>query len=232
MIESSKQGLRAKAAEARAATVTGGAIVLTGAYIAAQMLSDIGSLKIADVGGWAVDAGTFVYPITFTIRDMIHKRLGKKAARTTILLAAAVNVIMAAYFWLICLLPADASWAAWEGASVTMNDAFSRVLAPAWTIVVASILAEVVSELIDTEVYHLWMTKVTKRFQWVRVLVSNAAAVPVDSLIFAWLAFGLGFGLPAAEVWQIFWFNVIVKGLVTLASLPFIYLVKDGPTQG
>ncbi len=231
MIESPKRGLRAKAAEARAATVTSGAIALTGAYIAAQMLSDIGSLKIADVGGWAVDAGTFVYPITFTIRDMIHKRLGKKAARATVLLAAAVNVVMAAYLWLICLLPADASWAAWEGTSVTMNDAFSRVLAPAWTIVVASILAEVVSELIDTEVYHLWMTKVTTRFQWVRVLVSNAAAVPVDSLIFAWLAFGLGFGLPAAEVWQIFWFNVIVKGVVTLLSLPFIYLVKDGSRQ-
>jgi queuosine precursor transporter len=60
-----------------------------------------------------------------------------------------------------------------------------------------------------------------------RVLVSNAVSVPIDSLIFSWLAFGLGFGMPAAEVWQIFWFNVIVKGIVTMASLPAIYLVKD-----
>jgi len=209
--------------------MAGGAIVLVGSYIAAQMVSDIGSLKIASIAGWAVDAGTFVYPVTFTIRDMIHKRLGKKAARTTILLAAGVNLLMAAYFWLISLLPPDASWAVWEGASVTMNEAFTRVLSPAWTIVIASILAEVASELIDTEVYHLWTTRVTKRFQWMRVLVSNAASVPVDSLIFSWLAFGIGFGMPAAEVWQIFWFNVIVKGLVTLASLPAIYLVKENP---
>jgi hypothetical protein len=210
-------------------SVAGGAIVLTGAYVAAQMLSDIGSLKIASIAGWAVDAGTFVYPITFTIRDMIHKRLGKKAARTSILLAAGVNLVMALYFWLVSILPPDASWAIWEGATVTMNEAFSRVLSPAWTIVVASILAEVVSELIDTEVYHLWTTKVTTRFQWMRVLVSNAASVPVDSLIFSWLAFGIGFGMPASEVWQIFWFNVIVKGLVTVASLPAIYLVKEAP---
>jgi len=209
--------------------IAGSAIVLTGAYIAAQMLSDIGSLKIANVGGWAVDAGTFVYPVTFTIRDMIHKRLGKKAARTTILLAAGVNLLMAAYFWFVSVLPADASWAVWEGASVSMNEAFARVLAPAWTIVVASILAEVVSELVDTEVYHLWTTKVTTRYQWMRVLVSNAAAVPLDSLVFSWLAFGIGFGMPAAEVWQIFWFNVVVKGIVTLVSLPAIYLVKDTP---
>ena len=37
----------------------------------------------------------------------------------------------------------------------------------------ASIVAEVVSELVDTEVYHWWVTKVTTRHQWARVLVSN-----------------------------------------------------------
>jgi len=210
-------------------SIAGSAIVLAGVYISAQMLSDIGSLKIASLAGWAVDAGTFLYPITFTIRDMIHKRLGKKAARMTIMLAAVINMAMAGYFWLISLLPPDVSWAIWEGAGVTMDDAFTRVLAPAWTIVIASILAEVVSELIDTEVYHLWTSRVTTRFQWLRVLVSNAASIPADSFIFTWLAFGLGFRMPANEVWQIFWFNVVIKGIVTMASLPAIYLVKEKP---
>ncbi|GAB1458075.1 hypothetical protein MASR2M48_33830 [Spirochaetota bacterium] len=58
---------------------------------------------------------------------------------------------------------------------------------------------------------------------------STAASVPLDSLVFSWLAFGLGFGMPAAEVWQIFWFNVVLKGIVTLVSLPAIYLVREGP---
>ncbi|MBN1519027.1 MAG: queuosine precursor transporter [Spirochaetales bacterium] len=206
--------------------LVGGAIVLAGGYIAAQMLSDIGSLKIARVLGMAVDAGTFVYPITFTLRDLIHKRLGKKAARLTIFLAAGVNVLMALYFWLVGLLPPDASWALWEGANVSMNDAFQRVLSPAWTIVLASIAAEILSELADTEVYHLWTLKVTRKYQWSRVLVSNLVSVPLDSLVFSWLAFGLGFGMPAAEVWEIFWFNVAVKGAVTLLSLPAIYLTR------
>lgn len=211
-----------------AAKAMTGVIVLAGCYIAAQMLSDISSLKIASVFGWAIDGGTFIYPITFTLRDLIHKRLGKKAARATIFLAAGINVLMAAYFWLVSALPADSAWSAWEGANVTMNDAFARILSPAWTIVLASIVAEVASELIDTEVYHLWTSRVTARFQWTRVLVSNAASVPVDSLVFCWLAFGLGFGMPASEVWEIFWLNVAVKMIVTLASLPAIYLARDG----
>ncbi|HOX91281.1 MAG TPA: queuosine precursor transporter [Spirochaetales bacterium] len=204
------------------------ALLLASCYIAAQMLSDIGSLKIASLFGWAVDGGTFIYPITFTLRDLIHKRLGKKAARQVIFLAAGINLFMATYFWLVGLVPADTAWNQWDGARVGMNDAFVRLLSPAWTIVLASIAAEVLSELIDTEVYQLWTTRVTARFQWSRVLVSNAASIPVDSLVFCWLAFGWGLGLPASAVWEIFWLNVILKFAVTLVSLPAIYLTRAG----
>jgi len=53
-------------------------------------------------------------------------------------------------------------------------------------------------------------------------------------LIFAFGAFGALPGLenhfltlPWAVVWQIFTFNLIVKYLVTLLSLPMIYLAPD-----
>jgi uncharacterized PurR-regulated membrane protein YhhQ (DUF165 family) len=60
-----------------------------------------------------------------------------------------------------------------------------------------------------------------------RVLSSNALSIPVDSLIFCWGAFG--FLLPHNVVWSIFYANVIVKGAVTIVSLPAIYLVKAQP---
>ena len=34
-------------------------------------------------------------------------------------------------------------------------------------------------------------------------------------------------GPPVGTVWSIFWANVLVKGLVTLVSLPGIYLVPE-----
>ncbi len=102
---------------------------------------------------------------------------------------------------------------------------FATIFGPVWRIVFASIVAEVVSELIDTEVYHFWVTRITRKYQWARVLTSNAVAIPVDSLIFCWGAFGLA--LPSSVVWSIFWANVIMKGAVTLVSLPGIYLVKE-----
>ena len=193
------------------------AIVVISVYIAAQILSDIGSLKIAWVAGFSVDAGTFIYPVTFTIRDLVHKQLGKTAARTVIILAAAINLLMVAFFQFAAWLPQDPSWG--RGAE------FGAILGPVWRIVIASIIAEVISELIDTEAYHLWVTRITQKYQWARVLFSNAVSIPIDSLIFCWGAFG--FALPALVVWSIFFANVIIKGLVTIVSLPAIYLVKE-----
>ena len=53
------------------------AIIVVSSYIGAQMLADIASLKIGVVAGLAVDMGTFIYPITFTLRDVAHKILGQ-----------------------------------------------------------------------------------------------------------------------------------------------------------
>jgi uncharacterized integral membrane protein (TIGR00697 family) len=201
-----------------AITLTRAGVIAVSAYIAAQMVSDIGSLKIAYVAGFSIDGGTFIYPFTFTLRDIVHKLLGRRAARTLVIAAAVINLLMALFFAFVARLPADPSW--------HLQEAFAAVLSPVWRIVVASIVAEVVSELLDTEVYHLWVTRITRRYQWARVLVSNSLSVPVDSLIFVWSAFG-GV-LPVAVVWSIFWANVLVKGVTTLISLPGIYLVKEG----
>lgn len=196
-------------------------VVVVACYIAAQMLADIGSLRIIVVGGWAVDAGTLVYPFTFTLRDLIHKMAGKSIARTVIFAAAGINIAMAGLFWLIARLPADPV----TGPQLE----FGEVLAPVWRIVFASILAEVIANLIDTEVYQAWVDRYATRYQWGRVLVSNAVAIPVDSAIFVLVAFG-GV-LAGATVWEIFWVNVLFKMLVTLISIPWIYLVRPTPLR-
>jgi uncharacterized integral membrane protein (TIGR00697 family) len=197
--------------------VTTASLLVVSAYVAAQMLADVTSLKIALIGTFSIDGGTFIYPFTFTLRDLVHKTLGKRAARILIVTAAVINLLMAALFAFVIWLPADPEWG--------LQAEFAAILGPVWRIVLASIAAEVVSEMLDTETYHLWVTRVTVHYQWARVLVSNTFSIPLDSVIFCWLAFG-GV-LPAPVVWSIFWSNVLVKGIVTLVSLPGIYLVPE-----
>ena len=191
------------------------AILVIAAYIAAQMLADVSSLKIVLFLGLSMDAGTFIYPLTFTLRDLVHKTLGIAAARTLIFAAAGINLLMAGLFSFVAKLPADPS--------VGPQTEFAAVLSPVWRIVIASILAEVIAELIDTEMYRLWEKKFVERLQWGRVLFSNAVSVPIDSVVFSLIAF---YGvMPNSVVVGIIVSNILIKGATTLISIPMIYAV-------
>ena len=206
-------------AQAAAVTMSTAAVVAIAAYTGAQLLSNIASLKIGIVFGLAVDMGTFIYPITFTLRDVAHKTIGKRSTQTLIIASAVVNLFTALYLWWVANVPGDPAW----GLNTEWNAVFNASLLG--RIVVASIVAMVVSELVDTEVYHWFVTKITHRYQWARVLVSNSVSVPVDNVIFTLGAFaGV---LPWDVIWQIFLFNLILKYAVSVVSMPLIYVTRD-----
>lgn len=207
--------------------VPAAAIWVIAAYIGAQMVADITSVKIGQVAGLAVDMGTFIYPITFTLRDLVHKVLGKRSAQRLIIAAAVVNLLMVLYTWWASTVPADPQ----SDPDGVFGTAYGLVFGPLWRITAASIVAEVISELADTEAYHWFVTRVSRGYQWARVLVSNGVSVPLDNLIFAVGAFGPVLGLsgsvPWPVVWEIFLFNLLVKFGLTVLSLPLIYLVPS-----
>lgn len=190
--------------------------VLAGAYVAAQMMADIASLRIVEVFGLSVDGGTLIYPFTFTIRDLVHKVAGVRVARTLIFTAAGINVVMALLFRIVSVLPADIA--------VGAQEEFGLVLSPVIRIVIASIVAEVIAELIDTDIYVRWVRRFGERHQWGRVLASNSVAIPIDSVLFSLIAFaGV---LPVDAVRDIIVANILIKGLVTFVSVPWIYAVR------
>ena len=118
-------------------------MVAVGAYVGAQVIANVTSVKIGSTFDRAVDMGTFVYPITFTLRDVVHKTLGKRLARTVVLTAAGVNLFLAAYLqWVVGVRP---------DTSFTMDDEFgpSGRWAHRRRLVVAKVTASC-----RTEVYH------------------------------------------------------------------------------
>lgn len=192
-------------------------ILIICSYIACQMISNISSVKIANVLSLAVDGGTFLYPLAFTIRDMAHKTIGKKNTQKLIIVSAIINIFTPIYFYIISQIPADKSW--------EFDEAFKMTLSPVIRISIASIIASTLSEFIDTEIYHFFVSKITKKYQWLRVLISNAFSIPVDNFLFVAIAFFKV--LPINALIGIFIFNFFVKYAVTIISVPMIYLVKE-----
>lgn len=192
------------------------AIVIIAIYAATQLLADMASLKIGVVFGLAVDMGTFIYPVTFTLRDLAHKVLGRHNARVLIVASALINLAAVCYLIAAAAAPSDEGWG--------LGAAYAAIFTPVWRIVLSSIIAQIVSQLVNTEVYHWFVTRVTRRYQWLRVLTSNSVSIPLDNLIFVVGAFG--WAMPWSTVWDIFLFNLIVKYVVMCVSIPLIYATR------
>jgi uncharacterized PurR-regulated membrane protein YhhQ (DUF165 family) len=161
-------------------------VFITVAYVVIVAVSNLLVDKFIDLGAFGLlSAGTITFGITFTIRDLAHQAsvragLGRRPIFLMIGIAALVNVAVA----LVTNTP-------------------PRFL-------VASFLAILISEGIDTEIYHRLRTR-----SWLmRVLSSNAVSVPLDSSIFTIVAFFGVAGYDAITMLQIVQADLIFKFLV------------------
>jgi len=201
-------------------------IALTGAFILTLSLADLAATKFVLVAGVTAPGGVFLFSIIFVVRDMLHKVAGQAYVRRTIMVAAVLNLFVAAYFYFIAQLPAPDFF--------ELGEPWDAIFALAPAIVLASITAAVISQLLNTHVYQrLWDAG---RPQWARVVGSNLVSLPVDSVLFSALAFVIlppAFGAdPIAisdAVVRVASGQTLIKLIIVLAMTPLVYLVPDRP---
>ena len=192
-------------------------IAAAAGYISLIIFSNLGSLRILNIAGLSVDGGALLYPFTFTMRDLLHKKTGAQITRFTIWLAAGINILLFAFVWMVGALPADPT--------VGAQAEYSLVLAPGLRLVAASVVAMTIAELIDTVVYSAVRRKYGTRKQWLRVILSNTISVPIDTAVFLLIAYT---GLYDFSVLVgMFLSNLIIKYVVSLLSFGCVYLVKE-----
>lgn len=192
-------------------------IAVCSSYIIAGMLANICSLRIISLFGLSMDAGTLLYPFTFTLRDLIHKQGGKQLAYFIIGLGVIFNIAMFSIFRLVATLPADMS--------VGEQLEFGILLNPTIRLVIASVVSMLIAELADTQIYSLIVSKLKQKFQWTRVLFSNGVSVPIDTFAFCFIAFYRT--MDTAIVLSIVASNIILKYIITVVSLPLIYTMHE-----
>ncbi len=190
------------------------ALLSSSLYVSFQIFANVLSTKVAllPILNLAVDGGTIIYPFTFTLRDFVHKTWGKARSRQVIFIAAFLNLIMFGLFWLIGKMLPDPSW--------ELQEAYEKILLPVGRIVIASIIAQIVSELVDTEIFSYIYKKIGDVSA---VLFSNFAGLLIDSVLFGLIAFL--FALPFGIVLQIIISNIIIKLIISAISVPATKLV-------
>jgi len=173
-------------------------------------------VEIFGVKFFELSVGILPYPITFLITDLISEIYGKKRANQMV----AAGIFASIFSLLIVLVANTVPATSW---SPVNNDLFSTVFGNTAIAVAASMLAYLLAQFIDIQIYHFWKNLTKGKHLWLRNNFSTFLSQFVDTCtillllcsfnIIAWDKF---YGLLVA--------GFLFKILIAIIDTPFLYL--------
>jgi hypothetical protein len=159
---------------------------LVALYITCLALAEIMSMKtipLFKVFNYQlnVSVGIFVFPILFAINDVITEVKGKERAKQLVFSSLIMVAIIMAYSIFVTWLP--------ESARFNDGEAYNLIFSRAARISFASLVAFLVSGLLDVAIFHRIKVKTKGKMLWLRSNASNFISQLVDTFIFISIAF-------------------------------------------
>lgn len=194
---------------------TGKLILLTGLFVTALIAANIIAAKLFVLGSAVLTVGVITYPITFLLTDTISEVWGKKRATQVVWMGFLANIFMLGVLYIARILPPAPFW--------PHQEAFDLILGEVPRIVIASLVAYIVSQTHDVWSFHFWRHKTGGKHLWLRNNVSTMTSQLIDSVIFVTVAF---YGsMPNDALVTMIITQYMVKLVIAVLDTPFCYML-------
>ncbi len=167
----------------------------------------------------AMTLGVIPFPATFIITDLLNEYYGRKSVRFTTLLGMTVLVGIYLMIFAVRGIPAN-------DISAVSDEAFRAVFFNSQAIIIGSIVAYLIGQLIDIQVFHRLRNWTGGRHIWLRATGSTIISQLIDSFVVIYLGLGLLAENPISftDATDIARNNFLFKMLIAIAITPLIYL--------
>ena len=182
-------------------------------------------------GSLSFTAGTLLWPFVFILTDTINEFFGKRGVRFISWLAVAL-IVYGFLFAFAAIALAPAGW--WVGAAQAQGvpdyqKAVAAIFGQGMWIIVGSLVAFLLGQLIDVRVFHRIRRATGERHAWLRATGSTAVSQLVDSFVVLYIAFVLGpQHWPTSLFLAVATLNYAYKMLAAVALIPLLYLARVG----
>jgi len=201
--------------------------ILGGFFLTNALLGEVTGGKLFAVPGWdlgwfrspmvILPIGIIPWPVVFITTDLVNEYFGKAGVRRLTLLAAGMIAYAFAILFLTIPIPA------WERSPVSAAD-YRSVFGQSMWIIVGSLTAFLISQLVDVVVFHFFKKRTGGRLLWLRATGSTAVSQMVDTFIVQFIAFYIPGRLTMDELAHVAAGSYGYKLLIAIAITPIIYL--------
>ncbi|MHC9084557.1 queuosine precursor transporter [Luteimonas sp. RIT-PG2_3] len=182
-------------------------------------------------GSLSFTAGTLLWPIVFVFTDVINEFFGRRGVRMISWIAVGL-ILYGFVFAFAAIALAPASWWVTAAQAQGVPDyqaAFAAIFGQGLWTIAGSVVAFLIGQLIDVQVFHKIRQATGERWVWMRATGSTAVSQLIDSFVVIWIAFVLGpQQWPTSLFLAVSSVNYAYKMLAAIALIPLIYLVRHG----
>ena len=193
-------------------------VILAGIFITNAVVAELIGGKLIQLGPYVMSVGILPWPIVFITTDLINEYFGEKGVKKLSLITASLIAYCFVLLYFALKIPAV------KGANLVSDDQFNGVFGQSMWIIVGSISAFMVSQLIDVTVFHFFKNKTGNKMIWLRSTGSTVISQLFDSFIVLGIAFWMT-GKMTTEVYIASAFTgYFVKLIIAICLTPLIYL--------
>ena len=221
-------------------------IVLAGIFLTNALVAEMIGVKIfsaeslinvepahINLLGFTLDfnltAGVILWPFVFITTDIINEYFGKEGVKrisylTAILISYAFIVI-----YIATILPPADFWMNINnqdsaGNAFDVNYAFKTIFTQGLGIIIGSLTAFLIGQLLDVFVFHQLRRVTGSRYLWLRSTGSTLVSQLMDSFVVLFIAFFVFGNWSFDQVISVGIINYLYKFFVAIALTPLIYL--------
>lgn len=193
-------------------------VVLAGIFIANAIVAELIGGKLIHVGTAVMSIGILPWPIVFITTDLINEYFGEKGVKKLSLITASLIAYCFILLYFALKIPAV------KGENLITDAQFNSVFGQSMWIIVGSITAFLVSQLIDVTLFHFVKNRTGNKMIWLRSTGSTVISQLFDSFIVLGIAFWMT-GKMTTEVYILSAFTgYFVKLIIAILLTPLIYL--------
>jgi hypothetical protein len=190
-------------------------LLVAGLFVATLVTSNIIAVKLTALGPFTVPAAIVIFPLAYLFGDVLTEVWGYATARIVIWTGFAANVIAVCFVAIAVAVPSSPAY--------SNGSAYSAILGMTPRIVIASLVAYLCGEFVNSFVLAKLKIATSGRLLWTRTIGSTLIGQGIDTVIFISIAFaGV---LPFPVLRTVIRDQWILKVLYEIVATPLTYAV-------
>lgn len=206
-------------------------VFLVGLFVTNAITAELISNKLIEIplmfslgdnqyGPFITIVGVIPWPVVFILTDLLNEFYGEKAVRRI----SWITAVLIAYCFIIVSIALALPAHEIPGSTLATDKEFTKVFGQAQMVIVGSIAAFLISQLLDAFVFHKIKAKTGNRFIWLRSTGSTVVSQMIDTIVVLYIGFVLPGSLSFEKFLEIAPTNYLLKLLIAIALTPLIYL--------